>query len=111
RRYPDGAIVEYDHAGHHALLSVPAGGSIVLTIGATTLTLTDGQAQIDTATLLVKASAKTRFETPILEATGTIQDLCDTSGKTMSGMRAAYNQHRHPENDAGGPTDEPIEKM
>jgi phage baseplate assembly protein V len=40
RVFPDGATEEYDHAGHHYLLAVPDGGSIKLTIGATTLELT-----------------------------------------------------------------------
>lgn len=37
--FPDGAVVEYDHGTHEYRLSVPDGGRIVLTIGATTLEL------------------------------------------------------------------------
>lgn len=54
---------------------------------------------------------KARFETPLLEVTGEIKDLCDTAGRTMSGMRDIYNGHTHPENDGGGPTDSPIQGM
>lgn len=38
-RYPDGALVEYDHAGHIYRLQVPDGGKVILAIGATTLEL------------------------------------------------------------------------
>lgn len=38
-RFPDGGIVTYDHAGHLYTLTVPDGGKIALTIGATTLEL------------------------------------------------------------------------
>lgn len=37
--YPDGGVVTYDHGTHEYRLSVPDGGRIVLTIGATTLEL------------------------------------------------------------------------
>jgi phage baseplate assembly protein V len=40
RRYPDGATIQYNHAAHRYSIDVPDGGAIVLTIGATTLTLT-----------------------------------------------------------------------
>lgn len=38
-RYPDGGLIEYDHALNEYRLTVPDGGRIVLTIGATTLEL------------------------------------------------------------------------
>jgi len=44
---------------------------------------------------------KVRMETE-LEVTGEIKDRCDTSGKTMSGMRNTYNNHTH--NDPQGGT-------
>lgn len=54
---------------------------------------------------------KVRMETPLLEVTGEIRDLCDTgSGQTMSGMRSVYNGHTHPENNIGS-TDDPNQKM
>jgi phage baseplate assembly protein V len=40
RRYPDGITAEVDHAVHRVSLTVPDDGAIVLSIGATTLTLT-----------------------------------------------------------------------
>jgi phage baseplate assembly protein V len=111
RLFPDGAFLRHDHAASACTIDVPAAGKITLHIGGTTLTLTDGQAEIDTATFLVKASAKARFETPVMETTGTMRDLCDSSGKTMDGMRATFDAHVHPENDNGGPTGVPTENM
>lgn len=38
---------------------------------------------------------KVRIESPLLEVTGQIKDLCDSTGKTMAGMRTIYNGHTH----------------
>lgn len=38
---------------------------------------------------------KVRMETANLEVTGDIKDNCDSTGKTMSGMRTTYNGHTH----------------
>lgn len=65
--------------------------------------------EVNTKTLLVKAEEKARFETPQLEVTGEIIDHVDDGGQTMRGMRETYNEHTHPENDGGGPTDEPVD--
>lgn len=46
-----------------------------------------------------------------LDVTGEIRDRCDADGLTMEGMRQTYNIHTHPENDGGGPTDDPIQKL
>ncbi len=54
---------------------------------------------------------KVRMETPLLEVTGEIEDRCDSDGVTMEGMRQTYNIHVHPENDGGGPTDQPNQQM
>lgn len=53
---------------------------------------------------------KVRMETALLEVTGEIEDLCDSTGRTMSGMRGVYNGHTHP-GDSGGTTDEPNQEM
>lgn len=58
----------------------------------------------------VVAAAKVRMITPLLEVTGEIKDLCDTTGKTMSGMRSTYNGHTHP-GDSGGTTGTPNQGM
>lgn len=63
-------------------------------------------------TATIKASAKVRMETPLLEITGDIKDRCDANGKTMADMRATYNAHTHPENNAaGGSTSQPNQQM
>ena len=63
-------------------------------------------------TTTVKAATKVRLETPLLEVTGDIKDKCDSTGKTMSGMRTTYNTHTHNENNAaGGPTNQPNQQM
>lgn len=53
---------------------------------------------------------KVRMETALLEVTGEIKDKCDTTGKTMSGMRTTYNGHTH--NDPqGGAVAAPNQQM
>lgn len=59
----------------------------------------------------IKAGTKIRIETPLLEVTGEIKDRCNTGGRTMHEMRDVYDEHTHPENDSGGPTDAPNQKM
>jgi len=61
--------------------------------------------------ITITNTPKVRMETPLLEVTGEIEDRCDSDGVTMEGMRQTYNIHTHPENDGGGPTDDPIQKM
>lgn len=62
--------------------------------------------------IVLKSPVKIRAETPVLECTGEIKDLCDSdSGRTMSSMRSVYDGHTHPENDSGGPTDPPNQTM
>lgn len=63
-------------------------------------------------TVTVKAATKVRMETALLEVTGDIKDQCDSSGKTMAGMRTIYNGHTHKENNvAGGNTNNPNQAM
>jgi phage gp45-like len=54
---------------------------------------------------------KVRMETQLLEVTGEVKDRCDSSGRTMSGMRALHDSHTHHENDAHGETNTPTQKM
>lgn len=56
--------------------------------------------------VLITNTPKVRMECD-LDVTGDIKDKCDSSGSTMDGMRGIYNAHTHPENDSGGPTDQP----
>ena len=45
--------------------------------------------------ITIANTPKVRAETALLEVTGEIKDNCDTTGKTMSGMRTIYNAHTH----------------
>lgn len=87
KRFKDGAVLEYDRASHILTATVPG--------------------EIDATAPLVKivALTKVRMETPKLEVTGEIIDLCDDNTRTVSGMRQVHNAHVHAENDNGGPTD------
>lgn len=57
--WPDGAREHYDHEAHEYILTVPAGGRIVLSIGATSLTLRDDGTTLSTPQLLVDAADST----------------------------------------------------
>ena len=65
--WPDGAREHYDHEAHEYVLSVPAGGRIVLTIGATTLELRDDGTTLTTPKLLVDAADSTFTGTVIVK--------------------------------------------
>lgn len=67
--------------------------------------------EISTARLIIKASDEVRVETPEFNVTGDIRDRCDENGRTLYQFRDIYDDHHHPENDDGGPTDAPNEKM
>lgn len=43
----------------------------------------------------VISAVKLRVEAPLLECTGNIKDLCDSTGTTMLQMRTTYNAHYH----------------
>lgn len=57
--WPDGAREHYDHDAHEYMLSVPAGGRIVLTIGGTTLEMTANGTTLTTPELLVDSPDST----------------------------------------------------
>jgi phage gp45-like len=51
--------------------------------------------EVETETLLIKAKKLTRIESPQVEATGKIIDMCDSGGKSMDAMRTIYTGHDH----------------
>lgn len=58
------------------------------------------------------ASDSVQMDTPILQVTGQVHDMCAVQPHTMNGMREIYNTHTHHEtNTPGGDTQEPNEKM
>lgn len=72
--------------------------------------------EIETQTLVVRAAAKVRLETPLVETTGQVKaegDITDqvtSGGRSMASMRATYNGHTHP-GDSGGTTGTPNQGM
>ncbi len=66
--------------------------------------------ELNTDTLVIKATTKVRLETPLLECTGEIIDRADDGGQRMSEMREVYNNHTHPETNSGN-TEEPNQLM
>lgn len=57
--WPDGAREHYDHDAHEYMLTVPAGGRIVLNIGQTTLELRDEGTTLTTPKLEVDSESST----------------------------------------------------
>lgn len=66
---------------------------------------------VNTAEYIVNASTKAEFNTPIVRASADIIDRYPTNSDNLHGMRAIFNNHTHPENDNGGPTDPPNQNM
>jgi phage baseplate assembly protein V len=61
----------------------------------------------------IRAAVKLLVETPLMEVTGDIIDRTADAHNTLTvdAMRGVYDQHIHPENDNGGPTNPPIQQM
>lgn len=97
----------------YRLKGLTAGEVAIYTDEGDTIILKRGNTvEITTQNLVVKASEKARFETPLLECTGDIIDNVSGSGQSMSGMRTVYNGHTHNENNTpGGPTNTPNQPM
>lgn len=106
-----GIVIACEH-GQYRLSGLQPGETAIYNQWGDYCVLKDGHAaEISTGVLTVKAGTKVRFETPVMECTGTIKDLCDQpEGKTMSAMRQTYNTHTHP-GDSGGTTGLPNQGM
>ena len=48
--------------------------------------------------IVFKNTPSVTFDTPLTQSTGELTDRCQKDGQTLSGMRATYNRHTHPEN-------------
>lgn len=70
----------------------------------------DGTIEINSATRVDITCPLVRM-TGDLEVEGDITDRYTTDATTVRGIRELYNIHRHPENDNGGPTNQPIEQL
>ena len=79
------------------------------------LVLYHDRAELICPKLVVKAAEEVFLDTPLVRTSGEIKadgDITDSGGvASMRGMRETYNTHDHAENDAGGPTDPPSQKM
>lgn len=51
--------------------------------------------EIETKNMVIKATEKIRFETPIVEVTGDINSNLDENSLSMKNLRERYNQHTH----------------
>ncbi len=91
--FKDGAFVQYDRQGHHYHLDVPAGGSITLRIGDTTLLLQGDKTTLTTPHLAVNS--------PIASFSGDVAVGGDVTAGTVS-----LRGHTHPD-PQGGSTSEP----
>lgn len=97
-QYSDGAALEYDRAAHQYRLDVPAGGSITLAIGDTTLTLEADKATLTTPELVVDASSST-FTGPV-----NVQGDVTVTGGDVKADAISLKQHKHTEQGDGAPT-------
>lgn len=77
----------------------------------------DRRVTIECKTADVKAEEKATIDAPLTEVTGELRvggDITDRYGNggiSVNTMRQIYDRHVHPENDEGGPTDVPEERM
>lgn len=77
----------------------------------------DRQVVVLCKTAVVKADDKVTVDTPLTEMTGELRvrgDITDRFGNggiSVHAMREIYDRHVHLENDDGGPTDTPEERM
>lgn len=70
-----------------------------------------GVIEVKASTKVIIQAPIVRMETDRLEVTGDIVDRCGVGSHSMHSMRDVFNDHVHVENDNGGPTDPPTERM
>lgn len=87
QEFSDGAFIQYDRAGHHYHVDVPAGGSITLRIGGTTLVMKDGETTLTTPKLLVDSPDSTF--TGAVTVQGLLTYQAGMAGSGGSGATAA----------------------
>lgn len=98
-----GEVCVFTHEGdeirlrHGRVISVTAGAKL----------------EVNAPEVVVNASVSVTLDTPLVRATGDIEAVGQISDgvSSMQSMRDTYNGHDHPENDSGGPTDLPNQRM
>lgn len=71
----------------------------------------DGSVLLDVPNGEVTINSSRVTMTGDLRVAGDITDRYETNANTVNGMRDIYDGHDHNENDSGGPTDDPNQKM
>ena len=118
--WPDGAREHYDHDAHEFKLTVPAGGHIVLTIGATTLELRDDGTTLTTPKLVVDSPDSTFTGKVLIKklltflggmlgkggsgATASIEGSIRVTGGDVTADAISLQQHVHTEQGDGAKT-------
>jgi hypothetical protein len=100
------ATIDIDQNGN---ITISNAGNTQINTSGTLAAVIGGETSITTPKVTMTTSEL--MVTGKITANGTITDLAGSSGKSMSGMRATYNSHTHPENGNGGPTSAPNQPM
>ena len=99
----------------HRPTNLAEGETALWNTSAHTLVLYHDRAELICPKFVVQAAEEVFFDTPVVRTSGEIKadgDITDSGGVvSMRGMREIYDSHDHAENDAGGPTDPPNQKM
>lgn len=106
--FSDGAVIEYDRAAHALTATLPSGGTADITVpGAVNVT---SNAITLTAPQITLDAANTHL-TGDLDVDGDITDHATEQDRTVAGMRAIYDDHRHISNGPAVLTEPPDEDM
>lgn len=120
RNLAPGEVALYDPGGQ--LVHLRADGSVLVSAADKVLVAGTNRVEIQAGDQVeVVAGTSIRLDAPVVSCTGQlfvqgiVQALGDISsaaevadvGGTLGTVRATYNTHTHPENDAGGPTGAP----
>jgi len=113
-----GVIIATEH-GEYRLKTLKPGEAALYDAFGTSVILKEGKvAEVNCARMVVNAETEVQFNTPLIKTTGVLivdQDIIDRAAHPdagmMRGMRETYDSHNHNENDNGGPTGAPNQKM
>ncbi len=109
--FADGTVIEYDRTTH--LLKADVQGSVQLTVAETLTADIAGNATLTTPMAIVNGNVQVNGNITLtgnMTAGGEVSDLSGT--KTMSNMRATFNNHTHQETgDGGGTTQQPNQQQ
>lgn len=109
-------IIATEHAAHRLKLDNRGEAAIYTDDGTWVYLKRGGQVHIKAATRVLLECPLTQTTGDLLvggnvDAVGEITDRIESGGSSMADSREVFNDHTHPENDNGGPTDQPIQQM